>query len=65
LPLTLLGKKRHVITPARRTDNALGPTARDQVVKAVVGVREEVDCLLKRFGCFVLRHGEGIVSCLT
>lgn len=61
LPLVLLLKKRYVFAPASRTDNTIGPTARNKVAEAILRIREIDDCLLKRFrGCFV-RHDEGIL----
>lgn len=55
LPLALLRQKANVSAPACRTDNTVRPASRHKVVKAVVSIREEDDCLLK---CFRGRHAK-------
>src|SRR5579885_3055544 len=62
LPLVLRGKERHVITSARRADNAVRPAARDKVIEAVRRIREEYDCLLQCLWCFLLRHSEASLA---
>jgi hypothetical protein len=65
LPLPLLRQKRNVSTPTRWANDAVRPAASNQVVKAILRIREVNDCLLERLGCFFVRHNEGIVSCLS
>src|SRR5205085_11441040 len=49
LPFILRGKERHVFAATGRTDNAIRPTARGQVVKAVLLIGEVNNRLLECF----------------
>src|SRR5437879_2745692 len=62
LPFLLLGKERHVIASARRTDNAIRPTTGDKVAQAVVRVREIDNRFLKCFGTGILCHSERTIA---
>lgn len=62
LPLALIRQKGNVRASARRADDAVRPAAGNQVVKAVIRIREEYDCLLERLRGGLLRHHAEILA---